>query len=91
MPVKGIVSGGCLPCGAKCRTKRGAPCLSPAMKGSNRCRTHFGYSRTLKTHGRLTIQAQAERKQQRVLLKEMKAINHENVDKNYIKSLIISY
>jgi hypothetical protein len=38
---------------------------------------HFGHSRKLKTHGRLTIQAEAERKQQRKLLKEMQAINRE--------------
>jgi hypothetical protein len=38
---------------------------------------HFGHSRNLKTHGRLTIQAEAERKQQRKLLKEMEAINKE--------------
>ena len=77
MPVKGIVSGRCLPCGAKCRTKGGEPCLSPAMKGSNRCRMHFGHSRKFKTHGRLTIQAKADRKQQRNLLKDMKTINQE--------------
>jgi hypothetical protein len=77
MPVKGVISGGCLPCGAKCRTKGGAPCLSPAMKGSNRCRMHFGHSRKLKTHGRLTIQAKSDRKQQRILLKDMKTINQE--------------
>lgn len=75
MPVKGIVSGGCQPCGARCRTKGGAPCLSPAMKESNRCRMHFGHARKLRTHGRLTIAAEQERKQHRELLKEMKAIN----------------
>jgi hypothetical protein len=64
-------------CGAKCRTKNGAPCEAAAMRGSNRCRMHFGHSRKLKTHGRLTIQAEAERKQQRKLLKEMQAINRE--------------
>lgn len=37
---------------------------------------HFGHSRKLKTHGRLTIQAKEERKQQRDLLKEMRAINN---------------
>jgi hypothetical protein len=77
MPVKGIRL-----CGAKCRSKGGEPCEQPAMKGSNRCRMHFGHSRKLKTHGRLTIQAQSERKQQRVLLKEMKAVN-EDIKKNY--------
>lgn len=72
MPVKG-----CRECGAKCRTKGGDPCLQPAMRESNRCRMHFGHARKLKTHGRLTIQAEEERKQQRALLKEMKAINQE--------------
>ncbi|MCE5318406.1 MAG: hypothetical protein LLG04_13735 [Parachlamydia sp.] len=41
---------------------------------------HFGHARKLKTHGRLTIQAEEERKQQRILLREMKAINRE-IDK----------
>lgn len=65
---------GIRPCGAKCRSKGGAPCLQPAMRDSNRCRMHFGHARKLKTHGRLTIQAKQERKQQRTLLKEMKAV-----------------
>ena len=47
------------------------------MKGSNRCRMHFGHTPKLKTHGRLTIQAEEERKQQRAFLKEMRAINRE--------------
>jgi hypothetical protein len=72
MPVKGI-----RPCGARCRTKGGDPCLQPAMKESNRCRMHFGHARKLKTHGRQTIQAQAERKQQRALLKKLKVLNEE--------------
>jgi lactam utilization protein B len=38
---------------------------------------HFGHARKLKTHGRLTIQAEKERKQQRALLKEMKTIGQE--------------
>lgn len=70
MPVKGA-----LLCGAKCRTKGGAPCEQPAMNGSNRCRMHFGHSHKLKTHGRLTIQAKTERQQQQKLLKEMRDIN----------------
>lgn len=75
MPIAGI-----RPCGARCRTKNGDPCMQPAMKESNRCRMHFGHARKLKTHGRLTIQAEEERKQQRALFKEMKAINQE-IDK----------
>ena len=72
MPIIGIRQ-----CGARCRTKNGDPCMQPAMRESNRCRMHFGHARKLKTHGRLTIQAEEERQQQRALLKEMKAINQE--------------
>ena len=72
MPVPGIRI-----CGAKCRTKNGDQCLQPAMNESNRCRMHFGHARKLKTHGRLTIQAEEERKQQRFFLKEMKNLNTE--------------
>jgi hypothetical protein len=43
----------------------------------NRCRMHFGHANKLKTHGRTTIKAQAERKQERALLNEMKAVNAE--------------
>lgn len=75
MPIAGIN-----PCGAKCRTKNGGPCMQPAMKESNRCRMHFGHARKLRTHGRLTVQAEEERRQQRALLKEMQAINQE-IDK----------
>jgi hypothetical protein len=38
---------------------------------------HFGHAIKLRTHGRLTIQAEQERKQQRAFLKEMKAVNQE--------------
>lgn len=62
---------------SKCRSKGGEPCLLPAMNESNRCRMHFGHARKLKTHGRLTIQAEEERKQHRALLKEMRSINRE--------------
>lgn len=72
MPIIGIRQ-----CGAKCRTKNGDPCMQPAMRESNRCRMHFGHARKLKTHGRLTIQAEEERQQQRALLKEMNIINQE--------------
>jgi hypothetical protein len=41
---------------------------------------HFGHARKLRTHGRLTIQAEEERKQQRVLLKEMRAVT-QNLEK----------
>jgi len=29
-------------CGAKCRTRGGEPCRSPAVKGKRRCRMHGG-------------------------------------------------
>jgi hypothetical protein len=38
---------------------------------------HYGHARKQRTHGRQTIQAEAERKQQRALLKEMREINRE--------------
>lgn len=51
--------------------------MQPAMRDSNRCRMHFGHARKLKTHGRLTIQAEEERRQQRTLLKEMQALTQD--------------
>lgn len=69
MPITGV-----RPCGARCRTKNGDPCMQPAMKESNRCRMHFGHAKKLRTHGRLTINAENERKQQRVILNEMRAL-----------------
>jgi hypothetical protein len=75
MPVKGSRL-----CGARCRSKNGEPCLQPAMKDSNRCRMHYGHARKQRTHGRLTIEAQEERKQNRALLKEMKAMNQEIIE-----------
>lgn len=69
MPVRGARL-----CGARCRTKNGDPCLQPAMIGSNRCKMHFGHSRELIKHGRLTIQAKGERKEQKKLLREMKQL-----------------
>lgn len=72
MPIAGIRA-----CGARCRTKAGEPCMQPAMRDSNRCRMHFGHSRKLIKHGRLTLQAQKERKEQREFLKEMRVLNEE--------------
>jgi hypothetical protein len=77
MPVRGVVSRGCRTCGARCRTKGGAPCMHPAMRESNRCRMHNGHARKRRTHGRLTILAEEERKGHRNLLKGMKAVNTE--------------
>lgn len=52
------------------------------MKENNRCRMHFGHASKLKTHDRLTVQAEEERKQHRALLKEMKLVNKEIEKKN---------
>jgi hypothetical protein len=61
-------------CGARCRTKGGAPCLGPAMK-NGRCRMHGGVFSRLEKHGRATLRAKAERKNERKFLKAMKSIN----------------
>jgi hypothetical protein len=45
------------------------------MIGSNRCRMHFGHSRKFQKHGRYSLAAEEERRQNRALLKEMKALN----------------
>lgn len=58
-------------CGARCRTKAGAPCLGPAMK-NGRCRMHGGVFSKREKHGRATLKAKAERKQERAFLKDMK-------------------
>jgi hypothetical protein len=42
---------------------------------NGRCRMHGGVFYKRETHGRTTLRAKAERKQQRALLKEMKAVN----------------
>lgn len=69
MPVKGVKL-----CGAKCRTKGGAPCLSPGMK-NGRCRMHGGVFYRRETHGRKTLRAIAERKRESEFLRELKAVN----------------
>lgn len=63
-------------CGARCRTKGGAPCLGPAMK-NGRCRMHGGVFSRLEKHGRATLKAKAERKRERAFLKEIKTLNRE--------------
>lgn len=74
MPVKGAIL-----CGAKCRSKGGEPCEMPATKGSGytRCRMHGGNHFKRKTHGKATKRAKEQRKRERQLLKEMKAISKE--------------
>lgn len=69
MPIFGVKT-----CGARCRTKGGDPCLGPAMK-NGRCRMHGGVFSRLEKHGRATLKAKAERRQERALLKDMKQLN----------------
>lgn len=68
MPVKGARL-----CGARCRTKGGAPCEQPAMK-NGRCKMHGGHYYKREKHGGTTLRAIAERKREGVLLMEMKAL-----------------
>jgi hypothetical protein len=69
MPIEGIRI-----CGAKCRTKGGAPCEQPGMK-NGRCRMHGGCCYKRQTHGRTTLLAKKERKKERSFLKEMKCFS----------------
>ncbi len=68
MPIKGVKI-----CGARCRTKGGAPCAGPAMK-NGRCRMHGGVYSRLEKHGRSTLRAKAERRQERAFLKELEIL-----------------
>ena len=63
-------------CGAKCRTKGGAPCLGPSMK-NGRCRMHGGTKGRLAKHGRETVTAHAQRDQEKKILKEMKNLSND--------------
>ena len=69
MPALGVK-----PCGAKCRTKGGAPCGQPGMK-NGRCRMHGGVFYKRETHGKTTLRAKAKRKKERAFLKDLKAVN----------------
>jgi len=69
MPVKGAKT-----CGAKCRTKGGAPCLAPAM-ANGRCRMHNGTASRRAKHGRRTNKAILQRKKEMSFLKEIKILN----------------
>jgi len=75
MPVKGAKI-----CGAKCRTKGGAPCEQPAMK-NGRCKMHGGVFYRRETHGKTTLRAKNQRKQERAFLREMKAVTREIKEK----------
>lgn len=76
MPVQGVRI-----CGAKCRTKGGAPCEQPGMK-NGRCRMHGGVFFKREKHGRATLKAKKERKMERAILKEMKAVSREISSQN---------
>lgn len=71
MPIKGMKL-----CGARCRTKDGAPCTQIAMK-NGRCKMHGGCFHKKEIHGRYTLMAKVERKRENALLREMKALNKE--------------
>ena len=71
MPIAGVKI-----CGAKCRTKGGAPCQQPGMK-NGRCRMHGGVFFRRETHGRTTLQAKEQRKRERAVLREMKVVSRE--------------
>ena len=74
MPVTGVKT-----CGAKCRTKNGAPCEQPGMK-NGRCRMHGGVFYRRETHGGETLRAKARRKKERAILREMKMISRKISD-----------
>jgi len=74
MPIRGVKV-----CGAKCRTKNGAPCEQPGMQ-NGRCRMHGGVFYRKEKHGRMTLRAKKERKMERAVLREMKALSMEIVE-----------
>ena len=71
MPIRGVKI-----CGAKCRTKGGAPCEQPGMK-NGRCKMHGGVFYRREKHGGMTLRAKEGRKRERAVLREMKAISSE--------------
>ncbi len=71
MPIKGMKL-----CGARCRTKGGAPCTQISMK-NGRCKMHGGCFYKKEIHGRCTLLAKAERKKENALLREMRALSKE--------------
>lgn len=81
MPIKGVK-----PCGARCRTKNGAPCGQPGMR-NGRCKMHGGVFYKRETHGNKTLRAIKQRKQERAFLNEMKALNAEieNIENDITK------
>lgn len=63
-------------CGAKCRTKGGAPCSAWAMK-NGRCRMHGGTKCKIEKHGMYTLRAKSQRKQTNTFLKEIQDMNNQ--------------
>jgi hypothetical protein len=66
-------------CGA--RTRKGSPCMSPAIVGARRCRMHGGRSpgpprgnRNAVTHGFYTKEARAQREHEQQLVRHAKAL-----------------
>lgn len=80
MPVRGVMI-----CGAKCRTKNGAPCEQPGMK-NGRCRMHGGVFFKREKHGGATLLAKSRRKKERAVLREMKAISREILESELHKT-----
>jgi hypothetical protein len=80
MPIRGVKI-----CGAKCRTKDGAPCEQPGME-NGRCRMHGGVFFRREKHGRMTLRAKMRRKCERAILKEMKAISREILESEVNKA-----
>ena len=60
-------------CGAHCRTT-GQPCKGPAINGRARCRMHGGRAGRKPTHGRYTKESVEQRRQERQVLKVMRAL-----------------
>ena len=71
MPIKGAKL-----CGARCRTKAGAPCLGVSMK-NGRCRMHGGVHTRRKKHGRETTNAKLQRNNERSLLNDIWMLNED--------------
>lgn len=75
MPVRGVKL-----CGARCRTKEGAPCEQPGMQ-NGRCRMHGGIFFRREIHGGTTLRAIRRRKHERAVLKQMKEFNRKVLEK----------
>jgi len=71
MPIKGAKL-----CGARCRTKGGAPCEQPGM-ANGRCKMHGGVFFRRETHGCTTLRAKFQRRKERAFLREMRVLNEE--------------